>query len=465
MEHRKAVLVVALTLLAAGCTDPGGICDPLELEEALAGAYPTETVQAGACRITGAFTVPAGVTLRGRGRGETTIVGAAGAAAVRVIPGAEPAVLADLGVRSEGPVGVLVRGEGGAAVLESIAVRASRGVAIGVEGLDRVEVRGARLEGPVTRDNAGQIPPEPAPEDWATHGLVLVRVADAVLSDVDANGFARFGVLIVDGETDWRTGDASANLGSGLMVHGGHAFLEGLVLCGMMQGVSLIPPYGAVFVAGAEVETQGLEVCDCEGPGTIHELASVRHVDLSAHGNRDAAVWVQDSPAFELSGAGTSISGNRFAGVVLVDSGEARLAGGTIEGSVTASRIFRTLGTVAVGDGVQLVRPSGRVDLSSLRLVENERVGLLLELDGSTDPAITLDGVTVSGSGAELGAVAQGPAVPEGWDSGVLREGATGANDAAHTGELQIVDLVAPDDMPEITAVVDRGVEAIVGDL
>lgn len=453
-------LAAALMAALAGCAEDAGVCDALELESALFNAYRGDTVRLGACTIHGAFTVPEGVTLSGEGP-ESSVLQSTGTVPVLWLTSGDLAPrVTDLAVVSDGTAGIVVRGEGRAGI-ERVAVRASRGIGIGVEGLVGVSLDQVTLTGPVTADNADRISGDATPEDTATHGLVVVDTGEVVMSQVSATGFARMGVLLIAEETTWRLGSASDNLAAGVMVHGGHAVLEDLVVCRTFQGLSLIPAYAGVFVAGARVETSRLEVCDCEGLGLFHDSAEASHIDLSATANDDAAVWVQRSPRFELAGE-SEVSDNRLAGVVLIEVGDAVLSSARVARTEEITRVYG-MSRVTVGDGVQVVRPSGSVALRALELVENGRVGLLLDLaDGDADE-VSLTDVVVDGQEGQLGAIAQGSGVPGGWDEGVTRRGATPENDAEHDGSLSTVSAVEREDVPAVDAIIDEGLAWLLG--
>ena len=461
-----AFSVLAL-LAASGCGGGGGkaaeICDAAELTEALGKAEPGDVVKLGSCRIEGTFTVPAGVTLEGAGLGASIIAGEGDQPVLKVVTGAEPVRLAGVSIESNTPAGILVKG-GGEAAIERVGVKATRGIGIGAEELRSLTLSEVALEGPVNADNANSFMPDVTAQDTATHGLVLVRVESASISNVTASGFAAFGALLVESTTTWQGGGVSGNMGTGLMVHAGSATLEGLEMCRTLQGMRFIPSYGGVFVAGASVETTGVEVCEGDGYGLLHDRVSARHVDLVARDNGDAAVWAQKCPSFELSGEGAQISGNRFAGVVLVETENAMVSGASIDANEITVRVFDETGAVEVGDGVQVVRPKGPVILENLSFSNNERAGILLDLGGGSMDDVTLDAVTVDGTGDQLGALAQDGTIPEGWDLGVTRTGATVVNDAALVGSLPIVGVVSTNSVPDASGISRDGVGAIIGD-
>jgi hypothetical protein len=118
--------------------------------------------------------------------------------------------------------------------------------------------------------------------------------------------------------------------------------------------------------------------------------------------------------------------------------------------------------SVPVADGVHMLESTDDVRLHSVSLVNNERVGLLVDVGEGSFSGIELTQVTVSGSGSQLGAIAQadGVEVPETWDLGITRENAVLLNDEESTVRLD--GMPATGDIPMIAGLED-GVRGIVG--
>jgi hypothetical protein len=465
MTAMRQSLLFAASLLVCGCSSEGddgvAACDPGALEAALSGAAEGDTVRIGACRVTASVTVPAGVTLEGEGVGESVLVGPEGEIPLTVQPAAEGTFVRNLRVESDGPAGVLLEGAGSVA-LEHVEIVASRGIGLGAEGLDELALTNVSLRGPVDAESASRILSPVSPEEIATHGLVIVGVGAARLDDVDSSGYAQFGALVVDSTITWAGGGAPANLGTGLMTWGGAATLTSLDLSGTFQGLQLVPAYGGVFAGGADVDTTSLRVSDSEGYGLLHSEATARHIDLTAHNNNLAALWLQRCSSFELSGAGSGLVGNGLAGIVAVDSSDVTIRHAHVDATVTRTAIVGEAGRVEVGDGVQLVGTTRNVTLEDLTLSGNARVGILVDLAGGAFDGFSMSRVSVDGADDALGAVAQGGTPEPGWDDGVTRQGATAVNDAALADELGIVGIVGPSDIPAATAVADQGLAALI---
>jgi len=448
----RAISLISLVFSAVpGCGgDDLAACD--DLASALAGASTGDTVRLGACEVTGEFAVPPGVTLRGAGPASSIVRGSPDGVALTLSAGSR---LSALAVVAEG-AGAIDAPEGGIA-LEDLRVTVTRGYGIritdGGAALSRVFI-----EGPVTADNAGSIAPNPEPAGTATHGLYLSRVGTesepAVLTEVSVRGFARFGVLMRDSFVEWTGGGADGNLTTGLMMAGGVLTLEDVSLCGTLQGIQPLPAYAGVFTAGARVSTAGVMVCDGDGYGLLHDGVEASHADLVGMGNGDAALWVQRGGAFELGGSATVLSGNRVAGIVLVETPVVTISDARIDGSILGTRVEGEVGAIRVGDGIQaVVASTASIQIRDVQLAGNERVGILLDVGDAMVADTALAGVTVDGSGTELGVVAQSPAGligPGAWSSGVMRLGATVDNDLAVGAPLDIVGIVGPMFLPRL---------------
>lgn len=445
MRYRSiaAMALITVSTLAVGCTsDEVGICDGDELSSALAAAFENDLVRVGRCRVEGSFTVHPGVTLSGVDREQSVVTSAEDGPVLWLKGGAKAARVVDLTVVSNGDIGIVARGDGvrlGEVAVERVSIDAERGIGMGVENLGKITLDDIRLTGPVTQENYREIPLYPIPEETATHGLVIVRVGDtdaedvrhttnvADLHDVEASGFAQFGLLFIDSATEWQGGSSTQNISNGLMVHSGLASLSDVTLCDTYR--SNVMSYGGAFVAGAHVETQNVTVCNGE-LGMFHDSSRVLHVDLEVVDTSYVGVWAQRCHAVELSGQ-TALLRNALGGTVFVQTDEAIVNGGEIRDTVLLPGVWGLDGRIDVGDGVQVTQPEGPVTLRNLTLSANERVGLLLSLNDNEWDDLQIESISVDGSGDMLGAVAQGARVPDDWDREITRMGATIDNDVA----------------------------------
>ena len=446
-------------IFGAGCQETSEpITDAPALAAALEGAASGDEVRLGACHIVGDFVVPAGVSLVGAGV-DQSVIESDSRAAVWVIGDIGMPTISDLSIVSNGAAGLVVAGDGGAGSvsLERIDIEVHRGVGIGVEQLGSISLQDVVTHGPITADNVDSLPENPSPTDTATHGIVMREVDDAQLTDVESTGFALFGAMAVDSSVTWRGGGVPGNHGTALLVEGGSATLETLDLCGTLKGeLRGYNVYGAVFSDGAAVESDGLEVCDTDGFGILHHASSGIHVDLNAHDNNAAAVWAQQS-SLEISGSTSSIVNNRLAGVALLDMETATIADAEISSTSSSVRVIGETGHCESGDGVQLVDTTGEVLLQNLTLEQNDRVGILLDLE-EAPASLVLQSITVDGVEEQLGAIAQGSAVPDGWDEQVTRSGATEVNDDDFQGTMEVQPTIDMVDIPP-------GVACVIGDI
>jgi len=436
------------------------ICDATQLASALASATSGSTVQLGECTVTGSFTVPAGVTLAGRGVARTTLVVTGDTVGVSLTAGAAPSVLRSVTVRTDGSFGVLVTGSGAAAV-RNVRVSATRGVGIGAEDVRSVELTSVRLMGPVTPESAGIINPNALPVQTATHGLVLLRVATAAFTAVQVDGFAAFGALIIDSATTWNDGGASGNVGTGAMVWGGSATLRDLALTGTFRGLG-DHPSDLVLASGARTSTHDVRVTESEGFGLLQDGAGpTTHRNLVATWNDAGGVWAQKGGArLTLLGPGTALDDNAHAGLVAIDVGLV---------SVNDAHANRTLlaaleGIAEAGDAIQLVRTAG--SLSSVSLADNQRAGFFAELgDALSASHYSFTGVTVSGGEGALGLALQKNGTPLTLvTAGVTRLGAVAATDAAFAeglNGLPVAGIINPNALPRAQRVATGGLAAL----
>jgi hypothetical protein len=460
-----ALLSLALGI-AAGCDDGASTCDADELRARLAAATSGEIVSVdGACSLTGPFEVPAGVTLTGP---EATIVAPTDGRAVVLLPSADPdtpTTVRDLSIESlSGCAAVVAMGEGAIAIRD-VSAHADSGVGIAVEGATTATIAGVSVTGSLTAESADStmapLPPFACGSGAiATHGIVLVEVASAVISDSSAAGFGRFGLLAIGSDLEATDVQAAHNLGAGVEIWGGSAQLTAVTVDETRDGLSAIETYGVVYGGAAVVDTMGLAVVGSDGYGVFADGASATHDGLVATDNAFAGVWAQNTDGFSISGESTMIADNAFAGVAILDSMSVSVADATIR-DTTEGIAVSGLGTVMGADGIHLI--ASEVDLSSLSLIDNGRVGAVLDLDGATTDRLSLTDVTVDASGMALGVVAQNGTPVTGWDDGVMRLGDTAANDSAFAGALEIAGRVGPPCLPPLDGLDTGGIAALVG--
>jgi hypothetical protein len=459
-----ALPCVALGIVA-GC-DGSSTCDADGLRARLASATPGEIVSVeGTCMLTGPFEVPAGVTLAGT---ETTIVAPLDGRAVVLVPSTDadaPTTVRDLAIESvTGCAAVAAIGEGGIAI-RGVAAHADTGVGIAVEGATTATIADVTVTGSVTAETADStmaaLPPFACGSGAiATHGIVLVDVTSARVSDSTTAGFGRFGLLAIRSGLEATDVEATNNLGAGVEIWGGNAMLTAVTVDATRDGLSAIETYGVVYGGSAVVDAEGLAVTESDGYGVFADGASATHDALVATDNAFAGVWAQNSDGFSVSGTSTMLARNAFAGVAVLDSTTVSIADATIRETAEGVAIMG-VSTVMGADGIHL--SASDVDLSSISLVDNLRVGAVLDLDGESTDRLSLTDVTVDASGAALGVVAQNGTAAAGWDDGVMRLGDTAANDSAFAGALEIAGRVGPPCLPPLDGIDAGGIGALVG--
>jgi hypothetical protein len=412
-------LAISISIVALLCACESGECDAAGLQAELDGASAGDVVRANGCAYdAAAVVVPEGVTLLGI---EGTVI----AAPVTLRPGSS---------------------------LESLTVRVERGIAVRADGAASITLDGVTIEGPLDETSASALPPMPTPDETATHGLVLVDAGTESLPielrDVRVRGFGRIGAFFQDSHVRWTGGSASENLATGLMARGGTLALDGVEICSNWRGLQAFA-YGAVFDA-VRVSSTNLLVCDNEGPGLLHDAATVVHTELTGTGNQEAALWVQRGGELELGAS--VLSANGLSALVVVGTPLAHVADTTIEGTREVTRIVGDVGEVRAGDGIEVIVDAAEgLRLENVTLRANERVGLLLQVADGIVPSGALDGVIVEAEGDAFGAIAQTETATlsaESWSVGIERRGAAVANDSTVPDPLSVVSAVAPMFLP-----------------
>lgn len=428
----------------------------------------------GRCRIDGAISVPDEVTLLGMANDadEDNGIFVAEGAAVTLAPGA---VLANVHIVSSGDTAVLVRGEG-ERELRDLRVEIVRGAGLAVRG-GTVSVRGSSFAGPVDDPSdprfvrvAGFRIDSACPDDlecvctpgevdgemvcdaegqWATWTAVYgIYAQDSVvtLENVEVSGVAEVGAAFIDSDLTWNGGMIQGVLGVGSLVRGGSADVEGVRVEATAEGLRGLASYGWIATDDAVFDSESLVIADNDRYGFLNAGATGAHVNLVAQNNGDVGVWVQ-SDGFSLSGTGTQIEANAFAGIVVAESSGVVLEDATIEGTTTIRRTLGDLfGAQEIGDGVHVSGSSG-IAMRGLSIASNARGGLLVDLGGvSMFEDVQVD-VAAGGFGALAGDRTGGDltlTTPGGWDTGITRSAAAMAADADFTGVIDAIGVDAP---------------------
>jgi hypothetical protein len=480
-----ALLVAATPFVSTGCAMPseaesdqaalsavsprrGGICDGASLQAALDQAGPGDTVTVGACAVSGAFTVPPGVTLSGRNPAVSRVVASGDDIGVTVFAGAEPATVRRLSIESSALAGIFVASDAndgtGRARIERVRIDADRGVGIAAESIGGLALSAVRLTGPVTASNAASVDHDATPFDTATHGLVTTDVADLSLGRVRTDGFAQFGALLVRSSTRWARGGAKGNVGTGVAIFGGTAHLERLSLTGTFRGIRPAEDVaaGGAFLEGAEVESDRVRVTRNDGWGLFHDGAGTSsHTKLFASANEHAGVWAQGSDVVTFDRS--FFYANAYAGIVAVDS--ERLV--VNRSQVLFSQEATPTGFPTAGDGIQAVSTFAELDNVFLGL--NERIGLLSWVEGvspclTPEEHLTVANVRVLGLGDAAGAIFQRGLEDIRLVPGVQRLGGSGDIDdqlVDNLGFFDVAEGVSPCLLPQGELVATDGISSL----
>ncbi len=416
----------------------GGICDASALRRALADAHTGDVVRVGNCRVTGSFSVPAGITLAGSGPDATVIVAPAGRPAVVVTPNDTPTVVRCFAAEANGAAGVSFEGAGEARA-EHLTIRVDTGIGLGATDLDRLSMHDLEVTGSVRADNAEDQPSEPTPDDAATIGIALAGVREAMAYGTSIRGFAEAGLHAMNTNLTLRATEIREVLPTNVRVVGGHTCVRDLTADHALQGTRLIPAYGLVVAGGGRFVGADVSVTRSEGYAILVDGSSVELDALTLEGSANAGLWVQEGAEAQISDA--HILDNHFAGVRACDASSISISSSEIRGTRNLTRIVGTM-PVEIGAGV-LLGSSAHVHLAGLEISDNDTVGLVVDLGAGAIAEI--DDVRVSGPDRGFGALAfddLGWVESGGWDDGVTREGTVAANDFTDPSTWPLINAV-----------------------
>jgi len=413
-------------LLGAGCGNSDDPCAADALIGDLSNAAAGTTVRASAgCRYATEIRIPAGVSLVG---GEGSSV-----AALRVESASDEPTTEVRGVDviASSGFGLVVVGDGEARIGPGVEVDITTGVGLFAQGLARLTLEGVTVVGPVTVAEQDQLPAESGTtaSEYATHGVVLDAIGEAVVRNLVVSGFALHGVLAQDTEVVWSDGRIEEVRGIGFLASGGRARLERVAVREVFRGRNLNRnAFGVAAIGGAELDTDQVVVDEVsEGAGVYQRRGFGVHTLLRVSSCPQGGVWAEDVNRLELTEA--DLDANGLASILARETRELVVT----DSSVTNTReqpLIRSLTETDIqGDGLQIARPLGPADIRKTRLEGNERAGILLDVEDQATDLVTFADVTVSTDEASRPRVAAkiqdgGAAlVVPGWDDGITREG------------------------------------------
>lgn len=459
----RRLLLLAPLLLACPSKDSGPICDAVRLGEALASAEAGDVVRVGACRLEGAFVVPAGVTLSGDGA-TSILVGET------VVELGVDATLHAVRIESR-ELGVVARGAG-RRTIDFVRIDVARGAGIALTGAELVATD-VQVRGPVNDPNdpsfvrvAGFVVETPCPDDgicectpgerrgddelcdaegaWArftgVYGL-YARDATLTLSDFRVGGaeagFASAGVVLEGCTTTWNGGLVMGHLGLGVLVRGGSAELTEVSIERTREGLRGLASY-ALVATDAELRAQAMRLSDNDRYGVLAQGGVGVMRDFFSDASGDVALWIANSESFVVEGE-SSISRAGFAGVVASAAEGVLLDGLQVSDTRSVTRTLGSLfGAQTLGDGIHLSATSDAT-LRGVVLAGHARAGLVVDLAGG---APRFEDVSVDALAEGFGAIGGARSAGElegdalgSWDDGIVRSELARTRDTAALGE------------------------------
>jgi hypothetical protein len=441
----RAALIAHLLI---ACDGP--VCAPDAMASALAGARPGDVVLVGDCEIAGAFTVPAGVTLRGTSDASSLSSIDAPNAAVLDVTG-DGARIERLRVRADhGYYAIRAAGVGDLAIQDTeVTVARGLGVLLRDGSFALVSVS---IEGPVDPASVGLDPPTD-PELTGSLGLAIERSTVAI-DGLYVRGFAVAGVVVQDGELTWTDGDEEPDvegmLGYGVAIFGSTATLDGVGVSGMLSAPGM-PGFALVAGATTALDARAVHITDGEGYGIYADDSELELADVVIE--RVVLVGIQ-AQGGSLHATDVTLRDDGGAGLAALDVREISLQR-VVASGVRAQLIAGDTEDVTIGDGVHVRRTGASappIDLVAdiLEVRDNTRVGLLIDGADTAPARLELTGVQALSSGEALGAVTQRTMIGPEWDDDITRSGAAEANDAIFGGVIDPVGLLMPPIIPAV---------------
>lgn len=440
--------VLTLASLLAGC-DPS-LCSEGALTRALAEARAGDVVEVGPCEVRGAFTVPAGVLVRGAG--PESVLGSVegGAPVLDLAPGASTRIEALTLAVDHGGYGV--RGHAAQQlVVRAVRVEVTRGIALGFRDSE-VSIADVDLRGPITAENAATAPREPA----LTGAFGLTAVGSSLsVAALRARGFAVGAVALEGGELEWldpdELEDVEATLGAAIGLFGVTAVLDGVEVSGVLAGFDR-PGFAIVAApsstgAPTDLIARDVRIANGAGYGVLGHGSDIVLEGVTIDGLGLVGAHVQSGGSLRASDV--AVRGSGGAGLVALDQDSIVLERSSFSEQRVASLTSGAL-TVRAADGVHVRRtsasaPAMQLVASDLVLVDNARAGLLLDGADAAPAQLSLLRVRVSASEpSAYGAIAQRTSVAPDWDAEIVREGVAIANDAGFTGMIDPVGILMP---------------------
>lgn len=402
------------------------VCDA----EAFAVAAATGHVRIGACafEVEGVFAHD--LVIEGLGPSRSVLrIGAENLGLIFV--GGAHARIEGVAIESEGLVAVFGK-DAASLELRDLLVTATRGVAIGADGVADVRLSGVRVAGSVDarlrgtpllattvssmREAADATCASPAPTPECTPRETRAATCDGCTSFVEVcdacgawrallpsvgvwinhsdgdghveientivTGFSRSAALVAGAGGSVDNFAAYDNAGMAFFVVG--AASESLTLRESTLENTMHGPFGfgsgLVVVGGANVSSEMLVVRENDGAGLLLREASGSHTGLVVRGNENVGVVLDTTTDVRIGDAeaGVLIEGNRYIGVLANNSVRTTVENADIRS--TRRDGVPELPLVELGEGLAVLGTSAGLRVADVRLVGNGRFGLAIGL-------------------------------------------------------------------------------------
>jgi hypothetical protein len=416
---------VAVIAVACGCANDPAPCDGRAMRDRIAMLASGERLELGAsCVVEGALVVPAGAIVHGG----TFALSEGDAITLTPSPtGAPVTTLSEAHVIGGSDTAVALRGPGHARI-EATSFELTRGIAIGVAESE-VEVVDVHVTGNVDPANVLAVPS--SAEGFARYGLVAVEGATV---HVTGSRFARLAVSALGCDDATLTLEGvtlEENLGVGLAAFACMVSASDVEVMHTLSGPGLIGIGFALLDASVLETGDSLHFHDAPGFAIYASASDVTLTSPIVERMGQVGVWAEMGGTLHVAdGTFTDVEGIAIGSV---GATEVDVRGTMVTG--TRDALLPRMGGASgerVADAIHVVQTSARdtiVSITDTTLVDNGRVGLVLD-GGGAALALTLTGTRAEGTGDELGAIAQNvAALPIDWDSGVTRVGSAASLD------------------------------------
>jgi hypothetical protein len=397
-----------------------------DLERAQAG----DIVSLSAGTYPGPLKLKAGVTLESDGSGEVIIQGPPMKGCLLVQTAAEsgPTLVRNITLRAKRGAALAIGGNG-EFVGSKLKVEVDAGVGIASEGPRKISLEQVTIRGTQALELLRQKPFPLLATATPVIGLLVSKVEQLDLQELQISAFAGFGALIHEvKQGSWTKGGVEQTVGVGLYVGGGELALTDVRLDGNLasrQQQALVP--AALMLAGnAIVTTTRLGVMGNAGIGILHGPAVSFHTSPT--------IWNNERVGLRLHGGETtlrdaSVERNRGAGLLLRGGGRLEMNSARVVGTrplLVREGQGRQV-KASFGDGLQLVMTKDkltRLILRNVDFIDNARSGCLLHGadPGAGSRALHIEDVGIWGKGAWGLVVQAGMGHWTAWDYWAAKE-------------------------------------------